>query len=367
MIKSAIFQRLYEAVINPAPDESIVSQNALPLPTLWLLGKTGSGKSTFIQTLTGDSDVVVGNGYQPCTKTSTLYSHPKQQPIVGFLDSRGLDEVDYDPAEDIAYCQAQSHAVVVVIALDDPDQDTVLQAFKQAMKAFPQQNALLVFSRKHGLNLPDSQRAMAQLQHQFEAAVNGKSLQAIQYNAHAEEDIEALREAVAALLPELHLWLYQHHAKDAESLHFQRVRREIIWYASAAAATDTLPGVGLVSVPTVQGKLLHTLGRKYDFEWDRKRLSAFSSALGASMLLRYGGQLGGRQLAKLIPGIGQTVGSATAAVISFSTTYALGRVACYFLYQSKLDLPVDAESLQMIYRQALTEAKSVRKEKNNGD
>ncbi|WP_159065024.1 YcjF family protein [Thaumasiovibrio subtropicus] len=365
-MKSAFFQRLYDAVMNPPADEVPVEAALMTLPTLWLLGKTGAGKSTFIKTLTNDSKIEIGNGFQPCTQTASLYTFPNEKPLVAFLDSRGLDEVDYDPTDDIAYCQSKSHAVVIACALDEPDQASVIAAYKQALMSQRDLATVLVFSRKHKMPAEDAERAQTILQQQFEA-IAGKALPAVIYNSDDDVEVARLKATVAEILPTLHLWLQSSQAKDAESLCFQRYQNEILWYAGAAAASDTLPGVGLVTVPTIQGKLLHSLGKRYDYQWDRARLSAFSSALGASMLLRYGGQLGGRQLAKLIPGIGQTVGSAAAAVISFSTTYALGRVACYYLYQSKLDLPVDADSLQVIYRQALSEAKSMREKNNAGD
>ena len=47
-----------------------------------------------------------------------------------FLDTRGLGEVDYDPAEDIAALGQASHAVVVVMRFRDAEQSAVLEALK---------------------------------------------------------------------------------------------------------------------------------------------------------------------------------------------------------------------------------------------
>ena len=70
----------------------------LPVPVIWLLGKTQSGKTSIIQALTGHPRAEIGNGFQPCTRTSSLFSFPGEQtPIVHFLDTRGLGEICYDP------------------------------------------------------------------------------------------------------------------------------------------------------------------------------------------------------------------------------------------------------------------------------
>nr|WP_086938579.1 GTPase [Thaumasiovibrio occultus] len=358
-MKSKLFQRLYEAVVNPEPDEASLLPDSLPTPTLWLLGKTGAGKSSLIEALTQAPDIEVGNGFQPCTRTAQIYYHPEAHPVVAFLDSRGLDEVDYDPADDLIYCADKSHAIVIVVALDDPDQQSVIDTVKPILAKNRHRGCMVVFSRKSFVAASDVERVSQYVVGQLQRST-GVRLPYVCYDRFETESLQQLRETLADQLPEIHLWLLSQQAKDAESRRFHKYRSEIIWYASAAAASDTLPGIGLFTVPGVQGKLLHALGRRYGVSWDRERLSAFSSALGAGMLLRFGGQLGGRQLAKLIPGIGQTIGSAAAAVVSFSTTYALGRVACYYLYQTHHALPVDPESLQVIYRQALSEAKTYR-------
>ncbi len=66
-----------------------------------MLGKTGAGKSSLIQSITGLSSIEVGNGFSPCTKTSESYDFPAEQPLIKFIDTRGLGEAHYDPSDDI--------------------------------------------------------------------------------------------------------------------------------------------------------------------------------------------------------------------------------------------------------------------------
>ena len=72
-------------------------------PVVWLLGKVQSGKTSIIRTLTQTSTAEIGSGFAPCTRTSRVFDFPAEAPIIRFLDTRGLGEVAYDPAEDIAF------------------------------------------------------------------------------------------------------------------------------------------------------------------------------------------------------------------------------------------------------------------------
>ncbi|HPY40690.1 MAG TPA: hypothetical protein PLM98_09240, partial [Thiolinea sp.] len=141
---------------------------------------------------------------------------------------------------------------------------------------------------------------------------------------------------------------------NQEEKNFEHLKKEILWYAGAAAASDVLPAVGLVAVPSIQGKMLHSLANQYGVEWDKKLLSEFAGALGASFGIKYATRLGLRQLAKLIPVYGQTIGAATAASISFATTYALGRAASKYLYHLTQGENVDDLELQTLYEEAMT-------------
>jgi uncharacterized protein (DUF697 family) len=120
--------------------------------------------------------------------------------------------------------------------------------------------------------------------------------------------------------------------------------------------------VGLVSVPAVQGKMLHSLARKYGVSWSRRNVSEFVSALGTLFTLRYLVSLGGRQLGKLIPGFGQLAGSAFAASVSYASTYALGRAACSYLYHKQANIPLDDGSIRQVYQQAMKEGRDARRQ-----
>jgi hypothetical protein len=106
-------------------------------PVIWLLGRTGAGKSAVVATLTGDARAAVGEGFAPCTTTARLYDFPSDAPLVRFLDTRGLEEAGYDPAEDLAWCQRQAHVILAVMRVGDPAQDRVRDILRTARSRNP--------------------------------------------------------------------------------------------------------------------------------------------------------------------------------------------------------------------------------------
>ncbi len=127
----------------------------------------------------------------------------------------------------------------------------------------------------------------------------------------------------------------------------------ILKFATAAGAVDVAPAVGLIGVPAIQGTMLRSIGKNYGTEWTRKMTLGFAGTLGVSTVLRFTASLGVRQAAKLLPGWGQTIGAASAAAISFSTTYALGRAAAYYLFKSNQNEEITHDELKAVFEKAL--------------
>jgi uncharacterized protein (DUF697 family) len=84
--------------------------------------------------------------------------------------------------------------------------------------------------------------------------------------------------------------------------------------------------------------------------------------LGATTLVRIASGFGARELAKLVPVYGQTAGAAAAAIMSFATTYALGKAACYFLSRRTIGAS-DPDGVAQAYKDALKSALCLARER----
>jgi predicted GTPase len=113
------------------------TQASSAAPVIWLVGKSGAGKTAIISALTGDPRAEIGEGYQPCTRNAAFYDVPEEAPFLRFLDTRGLEEAGYDPAEDIAWCEAQAHLLLAVMQVDDPAQEPVMKVLREARSRHP--------------------------------------------------------------------------------------------------------------------------------------------------------------------------------------------------------------------------------------
>jgi uncharacterized protein (DUF697 family)/GTP-binding protein EngB required for normal cell division len=359
------FDRLAQTLAHSdKPDLDEVRHNtSRTLPVIWLLGKTGAGKSSLIRTLTGLPAAQVGNGFEPCTRTADMFDFPELLPVVRFLDTRGLGEAGYDPAEDLQACEQRSHVLLAVARLDDPVQAEVASALAAVRRRRPKTPIIVVHN---GADLlPDEQtrfRAREQVQQMFENAV-GVKLPYVETTLLPEQSsgsktgIEQLVTELDAIMPEVALLLEKEERRDGERSAFAEIRAKVLWYSSAAGASDLAPVVGAVTVPSLQAAMLRMLGSHYSVEWTRARMTEFTLALGAGAAFRYGASYAVRQLAKFIPLYGQTAGAAAAGAISFAATYALGRAAAFYLHRTQLGLIVDAEELRALYTDALKRAR----------
>ena len=358
-----MFEQIKE-FINPSknPDLSQAQQVQHEyLPTLWLLGKTGAGKSSFIQALTGLSSIEVGNGFEPCTMTAQVYDFPQQKAVMRFLDTRGLGEADYDASEDIKEISKSGNAIVVVMKVDEPEQSAVLDALKQIKKNKNIEHLLLIHSAVLLTNEADRERQIAFNEMQVRESW-GNSFNSVCVDFEAAEggvyNEQLLISEVTKILPILGLLVEDKAHSDIENANFTQVQKEVLWYSGSAAASDLIPGLGLVTVPAIQAKMLHSLANQYGVMWNKRTFTELTGSLGSSFALQYSAKLGARQLIKLIPVYGQTIGAAAAASMSFATTYGLGRVACYYFYHKSKGEPISEQVMQDLYKNALKKGKA---------
>lgn len=327
----------------------------LPVPTLWLLGKSGAGKSSLVCALTGEDASRIGNGFEACTRTAQAFSYPEHEPVMRFLDTRGLGEVNYDPAADLTEIGKSAHAVLLLLRLDDPVQGVVADALAKIRKHGKKLPVLVLHT---GADLmPDEaalSRARAANQQQMEQAWGGP-LPAIDLDLSDPKraGLDDLREQLVQVLPSVVLFLSAETASDAESAEFARHRALVLSFAGSATATGALPLVGAASVPALQLAMLSKLADRYGVEWNKRRLGELAAALGVGVL---GGQaiaFAAREAAKLVPVVGQTVAPVASATWGFGATYALGRAAAWWFYKMRRGESVDEAELQARFKDAL--------------
>jgi uncharacterized protein (DUF697 family) len=352
-------------------------------PVVWLVGKVQSGKTSIVRTLTQATDAEVGAGFRACTRTSRVFDFPDDAPIIRFLDTRGLGEAGYDPAADIAFCEGRAHLIVAVVKALDAEQHAVLDVLRQARRRHPDWPVVVAQTSLHegygqgaGHLLPYPYSAA-----EGSAAVPVKLAQALahqraQFNplpgkgalSFAPIDFtqpgdgyepvdygrEAFADALTAAAPAAVALALSELPGTAVSTGLHRADAHILGFAVAAGAGDAVPVAGMVAVPMVQAAMLRQLAKMHGVSWDRRAYSEFLGALGTAALVQTASRFGIRQLVKLVPVYGQTVGAAAAAASSFAATYAIGKAADYFLTRRQRGLR--AEEVARVYREALQNA-----------
>jgi uncharacterized protein (DUF697 family) len=370
---------------DPAVSPDTISDQARRLaPVVWLIGKVQSGKTSIIRTLTGAGDAEIGAGFRACTKTARIFDFPPEAPIIRFLDTRGLGEAAYDPTADIAYSEDRAHLILAVIKAMEFEQSSVVAAVRAARQRHPDWPVVVAQTTLHEGYAPgrghvqrypftgdDADGAAPEplgraLLHQRSlfAGLPGKgALRFVPIDlTHPEDGFdpcdygrEALIAALVAVAPAAVRVAVQElpGATDGEA-RTRSVNAHILGFAAAAGASDAVPVAGVVTVPVLQAAMLRQLAKLYDIGWDRRSYAEFLAALGTGTLLRTASTFGVRQLVKLVPVYGQTVGAATAAAASFAATYAIGKAASYYLAQRRRGIAAD--DVATVYRDALRNA-----------
>ncbi|WP_295391551.1 GTPase [uncultured Thiodictyon sp.] len=378
---------LRERLLHPRVDDAALetalrrARERQPLPVIWLVGKAQAGKTSIIRALTGSPNAEIGTGFRPCTRTARFYDFPSEAPLVRFLDTRGLGEVAYDPTEDIRYCESQAHLVLGVMKASDLNQESIFTVLGAVRRRHPHWPVLIAQTGLHEAYPPDAGhlrpypydrqpwppavppdlvRALLAQREALGALPGASPAQWVPVDLTLPEDglepanygLEALWAAIGEVST---LGLKALLCADAgvRDTFARAAHPHIVGHATAAAAVGALPLVDLVAVPAVQAKLLHSLAAIYGQGWGGREVSEFLGFLGVGVGVSYLTRFVGRELVKLVPYLGQTLGAVWGATASGATTFALGKAACYYFGRRRLGERIDPGTLRRIYSEAL--------------
>jgi uncharacterized protein (DUF697 family) len=331
---------------------------------VWLMGKTGAGKTAIVSALTGDPRAEVGQGFEPCTRTADFYNVPPEAPLLRFLDTRGLGEPDYDPTDDMSWCEQQSHLLLVVMQVSDSAQSGVLKALKAVRSRHPDWPVVVAQTGLHrlypsGMSHPmpypysggaedesldalprPLRQALAHQRKQFDG-LPGTPPHFVPIDFTQQQDgfpphdygIDLLGQTLEKVGPVAFEALYLARA-DAESDHIRAKARPLIYgYGTVAAGAGAVP-VPLVGVGGIAGMIalmLRTLAIRYQVVWTPRTFSQFTGAIGGGALFWWMLRYGLRELLKLVPIVGTVTAGALNAAAAFAVTVATGEAACVWL------------------------------------
>ncbi|HEX2841813.1 YcjF family protein [Hyphomicrobium sp.] len=369
-------------------------------PVVWLLGKVQSGKTSVIRAITETSDAAIGDGFRPCTRTSRLYEFPAEAPVIRFLDTRGLGETNYNPADDLTFAEGSAHLILATMRAMDVDQAAVFEALRQVRGRHPDWPIVIAQTSLHDAYRPgeghilpypfephtaadvvaripiDLMRSLAYQRALFDKLPGRGPLLFVPIDLTKPEDglaphdygLDALTEALAIVAPAGMLaalsampgFKADPRARSADPI--------VMGHAMAAGGSDLvpIPVAGTVAATTIQARMLAQLGRLYGVEWDRRAYAELTAAIGAGTLARVAAGVGIRQLAKMLPVYGQTAGAAASAAASFAVTYALGKAAVFYLHGRRIGT-MDRGGIAQAYQSALRDAFRMAKERKGAD
>lgn len=368
-------------MVLSASTEPMISAS-LPVPTLWLLGRAQSGKSSIIRALTGCDQATIGNGYVPCTQSTQIFDFPPgASPAMRFLDTRGFDDPSYDPHEDIEACNDQSHMIVVVMRVTDRAQARVIEILDKLKQKRPRMPVLHVLTCLHegypGRNHPnpypfagpapwscpdlnlDGFNQLVRLQVE---AMGNRADRTVLVDITPPDfglnpcdyGVESLRENLLDLLPATLRNGLADLAGGGTDRAIDAVIQRHAWIAAATGGVP-IPGVDLVGVTVVQARMVSELGRLLRVPGG----SEFFMRMTGPLLLATIGRRTATSLIKLIPIVGSVVGALSGAAINGISTVALGKLFVWYSRTGSEGSRPTAEEVAAEYERRFAEAARV--------
>jgi uncharacterized protein (DUF697 family)/predicted GTPase len=400
-VAPALWNSIAEALFKGPQDNTLSTEVARTraqgvAPVVWLLGKTGAGKTAIVSALTGDTRAAVGEGFTPCTRTASFFDVPPEAPLLRFLDTRGLAEANYDAATDIAWCEQQSHLLLVAMQVSDPSQEAVLAVLHQARRRHPDWPVIVAQTGLHRLYSPGAAHTMPYpfsggVEDETNAALPHRLRQGIAYQRRMfsqlrgaaplfvavdftqPEDgyepqhygLDALLQAIEIAAPAAFEALHLTRADDEMGSIHARMRGTIYGYgtASAGAGAVPVPLVGVSGLAGVLALMLRTLANAYNVAWTPRTFAEFSGVIGGGTLTWWMVRYGFRELLKLVPVLGTSAASVLNAASAFAVTVGIGEAACVWLGYKRRGLMAPSDEVRRAFSEGL--AAGLRKIKSN--
>lgn len=387
----ALWNSIAEALFGNAPDKTVSADDARAraqnvAPVVWLLGKTGAGKTALVSALTGDTRAAIGEGFAPCTRTAAFFDMPPEAPLLRFLDTRGLGEASYDASADIDWCEQQAHLLLVVMQVADPSQEAILGVLRQARRRHSDWPLIVAQTGLHRLYPPGAQHVEpypftggaadetnAALPHRLRQGLahqrrlfdglRGAAPLFVAVDFTLPEDgyepkhygYDALMRAIETAAPAAFEALHLAHADDEMGQIRARARRTIYGYGTAAAGAGAvpIPLVGVSGLAGVLALMLRALANTYGTAWTPRTFAEFSGVIGSGTLTWWIVRYGFRELLKLIPILGPTTAGVLNAAAAFAVTVGVGEAACVWLGYRRRGLMAPTEEVRRAFSEGL--------------
>ena len=363
---------------DPQQTEREVAQllEQTPVPTLWLFGKTGSGKSSIVRYLTGAEAATIGAGFRPETKSSQRYDFPdSKDPLLTFLDTRGLGEATYDPQPDIEQFTRATQLMIVTVRATDHALDGIIVPLRRIRQANPERPVLLVVTCLH--QAPESQDISAgpdpfatptppdaRVPAPLQTLIDAKQKQfAGLFSALVPIDLTQPEDGFAdanfggARLKQAILEVLPHAYRQAllglgENMQGKTDRQKRAWWqilaSSALAGTAgavPIPWIDIPVVLAVQTHLAMRIAAIYNQEIKPSDWAILSSATGSRIAMR----MAITEALKFIPFWGMAAGAAS----SFAFTFALGMSWDWYFANLRGGKVPDVNRLREIFQEQL--------------
>ena len=331
------------------------------LPAIWLVGKAGSGKSSIIKAMTGDGDIAIGNGYEPCTSETCEIRFPQDDPVLRFMDTKGVCGAHCEVISQFNSSAVSSGVIFAVARLDDPAQGELCEAIHALCNGQPRHTVIVAHSRADAIADAGERGAAREANQGAIERAAGKRLEMVDVCLADSAAVDSARDCLLGVLetavPDVAFLIKGEERSSAERREFARVRHTVVRFALTAGAAGAVPVVGVVAMTGILAQMLIRIARCYEIELTRDVFFGLASALGGSIFAKLVIFKLVRNAGTLFPGIGQTAGIAVAAAGSFASTFAIGRAASYYMFRLNNGKKPSKKEIRYLYNSAFYNAR----------